>query len=169
MGAVGAIWGVAGFGLFLVWVLVRLTPLAVEATAYNWTWLQWSVLIVNTGLMAYLEGYRGFQKGFSPMVVARAIYLKDHPRLLHVLLAPIFCMGYFHATKRRKTRTTSLTVMIIIFIIIVRLLPQPWRGIIDVGVLVGLSWGLVSLVYFSVKAISARTIEVSAEVSESGA
>ena len=42
MGAIGAIWGIFGFALLLVWVLIRLTPLAVEATEYEWTMLQWS-------------------------------------------------------------------------------------------------------------------------------
>ena len=71
MGAVGAIWGIFGFALLLVWVLIRLTPLAIEATEYEWTMLQWLVLIVNTGLMAYLEGYRGFQLPLG------ALYDKD--------------------------------------------------------------------------------------------
>jgi hypothetical protein len=38
--------------------------------------------------------------------------------------------------------------MIISFVILVPMLPQPWRGIIDVGVVVGLVMGILSICYF---------------------
>jgi len=38
--------------------------------------------------------------------------------------------------------------MIIGFVIIVKSLPQPWRGILDAGVVVGLTMGCFSILYF---------------------
>jgi len=38
--------------------------------------------------------------------------------------------------------------MIICFIMVARMLPQPWRGILDAGVVVGLSIGISSILYF---------------------
>jgi hypothetical protein len=35
-------------------------------------------------------------------------------------------------------------------------LPQPWRGIVDLGVVIGLAWGLVALGVFTVQAFSGR-------------
>ena len=70
----------------------------------------------------------------------------------HILLAPLFCMGFIHATRTRKVIAFSLTLMIICFIILVRLLPQPWRGIVDAGVVVGLAIGILSLLYFMIVA-----------------
>jgi len=57
-------------------------------------------------------------------------------------------MGYFHATKRTKIVAYSLTIGITLLVILVRLIPQPWRGIIDAGVVVGLTWGVLSLIIF---------------------
>ena len=41
-----------------------------------------------------------------------------------------------------------VTSAIIILVLLVRLLPQPWRGIIDAGVVLGLLLGIASIVYF---------------------
>ena len=41
-----------------------------------------------------------------------------------------------------------LTVMIIVLVMIVSKFSQPWRGIVDAGVVIGLLWGLASLVIY---------------------
>ena len=167
IGLLGALWGLAGFSLLLGYTIVRLAPIAIDSFSYEFHWYHWVVLAVNTLLMAYLEGYRGFQKGFSPRVAARAKHMNNYPKLLHILLGPLYCMGYFHTSKRRKIGVYSLTVGIVILIFLVRLLEQPWRGIIDVGVVVGLSWGLVSLLIYSVQAFTSKDFNHSPEVPES--
>lgn len=151
-GTFGAMWGVVGVLLLLGSAVCRLAPLAVDAFAHELAWYHWSGLVLFVLFMAYAEGYVGFQQRFSPRVAARARYLKANPRTIAVLLAPFFCMGYFHATRRRQITSLSLTFGIIILIILVRFLPQPWRGIVDAGVVVGLAWGLLSLLIFSVQA-----------------
>jgi hypothetical protein len=156
MGILGAIWGLIGVLLLLGSAVYRLTPLAIDAFSYAFTWYHWLSLFLILLFMAYAEGYRGFQKGFSPRVAARALYLKNHPRLLHSLLGPFFCMGFFHASRRRKITSFSVTSGIIVLIILVRFLAQPWRGIIDAGVVVGLAWGLVSLIIFSLQAFTSK-------------
>jgi hypothetical protein len=148
MGTLGAIWGLTGVLLLLGSAVYRLTPVAIEAFSYDFLWYHWLALFLNLFFMSFAEGYRGFQKGFSPRVASRALYLKNHPRLLHALLGPIFCMGFFHASKKRRITSISVTFGIIILIILVRFLSQPWRGIVDAGVVVGIGWGFVSLVVF---------------------
>ena len=123
----------------------------------------WTALVVSLLFMGYAEGYRGFQCRFSPRAAARARYLKQHPTPLRILLAPLFCMGFFHATRKRKIVAYSLTTMIILLIIFVRRLPQPWRGIVDAGVLLGLGWGVISLWYFSLRAFFGKNFSVSPE------
>lgn len=150
----GALWGIAGFSFLLGYTIMRLAPIALDAFSYPFRWYHWLALILNTLLMAYSEGYRGFQQGFSPRVAARAKHLYHYPNSLHACLAPLFCMGYFYTTRRRQVATLSLTIGIIVLILLIRLLGQPWRGIIDVGVIVGLSWGLVSFMIFTVKAFT---------------
>ncbi len=156
----------AGVLILLSSAVFRLAPLAVSAFLYHLYWYHWVSLALIILFMSYAEGYRGFQQRFSPRVAARARYLKEHPKVLHVLLAPFFCMGYFHATKRRRIISISLTVGIIVLVLLVRLLPQPWRGIIDAGVVLGLIWGIISLLIFCVNAFASRHFNYSPEVPE---
>ena len=153
LGTLGAIWGMAGVLALLVSACYRLWPKAVDAFSHPFAWYHWAALTAIVIGMAYAEGYKGFQKAFSPRTAARARYLRQYPRIGHIILAPFFCMGYFHATRRRKITSISLTLGIIALIILVYLVPQPWRGIIDFGVVVGLAWGIVSLLAFGFQAL----------------
>lgn len=110
--------------------------------------IHWLALAFSVIYMAYAEGYKGFHLGFAPRVVVRARYLADNPRPLHVLLAPLFCMGYIYATRKRQILSIALTAMIVCFVLIARSMPQPWRGIVDAGVVVGLTLGVASIAYF---------------------
>jgi hypothetical protein len=38
----------------------------------------------------------------------------------------------------------ALTAGVVAIVLVYRALPQPWRGILDAGVVVGLLWGLVA-------------------------
>ncbi len=166
MGMIGSLWGLAGVTLLLGSAVYRLTPLAVQALTYDMLWYHWVFLAFILFFMSYAEGYRAFQQGFSPRVAARARYLRTHRNTLHLILAPLFCMGYFHAPKRRRVTSISVTVGIIVLVVLVRLLPQPWRGIVDAGVVVGLVWGLVSLLIFAVQAFRAQEFPYAPEVPE---
>ncbi|GBD98224.1 hypothetical protein BMS3Abin07_00232 [bacterium BMS3Abin07] len=169
IGAIGVVWGVAGILLLLGSAVYRLSARAAAAMSYDFTWYHWVALGLILVFMIYGEGYRGFQQRFSPRAAARAKYLKDHPSLLRSLLAPLFCMGYFHATRRRKIVSISLTTGIIILILLVHLIHQPWRGIIDVGVVAGLIWGIVSFLIFSIMAFVSKGFKYSPEVPEEAA
>ena len=160
----GAVWGIGGVLLLIGSAVYRLTPLAVEGFSHSFSWYHWVSLFLIVLFMAYAEGYRGFQKAFSPRVAARARYLGDHPRILHSIFALLVCMGFFHASRKRKITSFSVTSGIISLILLVRLLPQPWRGIVDTGVVVGLAWGFVSLVIFGFSAFTSRKFSYSPEV-----
>lgn len=152
-GTIGAVWGLAGILALLFSAVLRLWPLAVEAFSHPLAWYHRVALLFIALGMAYFEGYKGFQMAFSPRTAARARHLLQNPVPLHILLAPFFCMGYFHATRRRRITSISLTLGIVLLVVLVRFLSQPWRGIIDFGVVVGLAWGIVSLLAFSVQAL----------------
>jgi hypothetical protein len=166
-GIVGALWGLAGVSMLLGSAVYRLAPIALEGLRLELQWQHWLFLLFVLGFMAYAEGYRAFQQGFSPRVAARARYLADRPNLVHTIFAPLFCMAYFHAPRRRMITSLSVTAGIIVLIILVRLLSQPWRGIVDAGVVVGLAWGLVALLIFTVKAFTTDQFNYSPEVPES--
>ena len=133
--------------------LVRLTPIAIEALRSDLTPLHWGIVIAWVAINAHAEGYRGFHRRFSPRAVARAQWLADNPRPWHVVFAPLFCMSLFHASRRGLIVARVLLVGIVGLVTIVRMLPQPWRGIVDAGVVVGLGLGLLSLLYFYVRCL----------------
>ena len=163
MGIGGAIWGITGLSLLFGSALFRLYPYAEELWGMSFTWYHWAALVVSILFMGYAEGYKGFHLKFSPRAAARALYLKNNPSLVRVLLAPFFCVGFFHATRKRKIVAYSLTTMIVLLVIFVRQLPQPWRGIVDAGVLLGLGWGLISVWLFTLRAFFGKAYSVSPE------
>ncbi len=166
VGLAGAVWGIAGIMILLGSAVYRLSYLGIEGLSYDFRWYHWLSLIVMVVFMAYAEGYRGFQKGFSPRAAARAKYLRDRPDLYRSFMAPFFCMGYFHATRKRKIVSISLTIGILLLVLHVHYIAQPWRGIIDVGVVTGLAWGMISLAIFSIQAFSSKDFRYSPEVPE---
>lgn len=111
--------------------------------------LHWLSLVVVVLYMAYAEGYKGFHLAFAPRVVARASYLGENPNPVHLLFAPLFCMCFFHTTRKRQLISIGLTGMILCFVAIARQLPSPWREILDAGVVVGLGLGITSILYFT--------------------
>ncbi len=111
------------------------------------------MLILNTLAMAYYEGYKGFQRGYSPRVAARALYLKKHGSVVDCVLAPLFCMAFYAAPRRRVIATWILTIFITLMIILFQYLPQPLRGVLDAGVVVGLTWGLIATIWFGLQAL----------------
>ncbi len=148
MRALGYIWGIGGIVLLLSFAIVRLGGVALELDPGALQPQHWAVMLAWLIYMIWAEGYKGFHKAFAPRVVVRANYLADNPRISHLVLAPLFCMGYIHATARRRLLSVGLTTMIISFVLLVRLLPQPWRGIVDVGVVAGLVVGVLSIFYY---------------------
>lgn len=150
MKAIGFTWGIGGVLLLLCFAVYRLTPMALALEHIQLSLQHWCALVFSIVYMAYAEGYKGFHMGFAPRVVSRANYLRNNPKISHILLAPLFCMGYIYATRKRKFLSIGLTLMIVCFILIAGLLPQPWRGILDAGVVVGLIIGIASILYFLV-------------------
>ena len=152
MKSVAFFWGIGGVLLLLLFAVYRLAPMALELTERELTTGQWLALGFSVIYMAYAEGYKGFHRAFAPRVVVRALYLRSHPEPLHVIFAPLFCMGYIHATRRRQLVQIGVTLAIICFIFLARTLSQPWKGILDAGVVVGLSLGILSIGYFLILA-----------------
>ena len=160
-----ALWGVVGFLVILGQAIHRLLGLALEPIVrgqlHSW---QWGLYGLSIALLGYSEGYRAFQLKAAPRIVVRAMHLARHPRPLHVVLAPFFSTGLFHATRRRLITSWSLYAGLILLILAVRQLDQPWRGIVDAGVVVGLTWGAVSIIIYYVRALAGHPPRVSPEL-----
>jgi len=111
----------------------------------------------------YGEGYRAFQLRFSPRVVLRAHELARDPSPLKVLLAPFYCMNLVYAPKVRLIISWLAVGLIFCAVYAVRQLDQPWRGIVDMGVVVALAWGIIAMVYFHLRALRTGQMPVVAE------
>lgn len=150
LGKVVATWGIAQIALLLGSAVYRLTPLAIEPWRDGTLTSPQKLLFVGWIIAnGYMEGYRGFQRRFCPRVVGRARELATAPTLVRTVLALPFCMSLFDAPRRQMIVQWIFLVALATLIAFVKTLPQPWRGIIDGGVVVGLVWGLVmTLVYF---------------------
>tara|TARA_R110002094_G_scaffold61829_3_gene72361 strand:+ start:555 stop:1061 length:507 start_codon:yes stop_codon:yes gene_type:complete len=154
MGVIAACWGFLGIFTLFSFAIVRLSRIGIDSWSVPFGWHHWLALTIWILFMAYNEGYKGFQRGFSPRVAARTAYLYRNPSLLRLLFAPLFCMGYFDITRKRQILTFALTLMIIVLVQAVSLLEQPWRGIVDLGVVIGLAWGLITLSLFTFQALT---------------
>lgn len=152
-----ATWGVLGFSALLVKALYQLTPLALQPIReHTLSALQIALYVSWVAFMAYSEGYKGFQRQMAPRVAARSMYLARDPRPLWVALAPLFCMGLFHATRRRLIVSWTIFIGVVALVVAVRFLPQPWRGMVDGGVVVGLAWGLIATLWHFIRVLSGQ-------------
>lgn len=101
----------------------------------------------------YTEGYKAFQLKFSPLVVERSFSLSKNPSFFSVLFAGPYSMGLFGASRKRMILSWSLTFGVFSLVKLVKLLPYPYRSIVDAGVVAGLSYGTLSICALTVKAL----------------
>ena len=164
LGYIAVIWGIGGICLLLGSAIYRLSIIGFQTFDYSLDWYHWLALAVSIAFMGFAEGYRGFQKAWSPRVAARIHYLSQNASPLRILLAPLFCMGFFDIARKRMIVTYCLTFGIIGMVLLVHQLDQPWRGIVDLGVVTGLAWGLTSLLLFTCKAFFSNSFDHSPEM-----
>lgn len=151
---VAAGWGVIGVISILANAIKRLLPIAIEPfIKRDLTPLQLAICCAWTSYMVYVEGYKAFQLKFSPLAVSRAFTLTENPSMIKYLLAGPYCMGLFAATKKRMITSWSITGSVFVIAVLVKKLPYPWRSIVDMGVVGGLSYGTLSIVWQFMRAL----------------
>jgi hypothetical protein len=164
-----AAWGVFGVVGLFGQALWRLTPIALEPIERGMSVNEWSVFAAWVLFSAYFEGYRAFQRRFCPRVVVRAFHLGRTRRPLHVALAPAYCMALFSASRRAMSLAWATVIMVMCFIVALRSVPQPWRGIVDGGVVVALAWGVAAMLYYFVRAGAGAPMPAFVDPGEGGA
>lgn len=151
--AVG-IWAVAQVLSILANAIKRLYPIALQPFLQkDLLPYQWALYVAWSLYMAYAEGYKAFQLKFSPMVVQRAFSICDNPNIFNCVLAGPYSMGLFGASRKRMIVSWCITAGVFSLVKIVKMLPYPYRSIVDAGVVVGLSYGTLSIVILAVKAL----------------
>ena len=161
-------WAILGVSFILGQAIWKLAPLAIEPfVRQDLSLLQWIFLTGWILFMGYTEGYRGFQKAFCPRVVSRAFTLTPSSPKHHILLAPLYSMGYFYATRKRKIVSWCITLAIVGIVLVVKLLEYPYRHIIDGGVVIGLSYGLGVLLVLFTRTLLGKPIAANPDLPES--
>ena len=120
--------------------------------------IHWISLLLICIFFAYYEGYKGFQLAWSPMLVKRTYHFASMSKpaitltnsffidsSISLILGPMLAGGFICGTKRRYILSWGITAFIMIFVVIMRVLPNDstWKCFIDIGVVIGLTWGLV--------------------------
>jgi hypothetical protein len=162
-----ATWGVLGVSALLGSAIARLWPLVREAVD---GWRSdvgfWVAVAVSLAFFGYAEGYRAFQRQLAPRVVARALTLLERCTVPRVLFAPFFCMGYFAATRRRLITSWAVSLGIVGLVFAMKWVPQPWRGVVDLGVVFALGWGVLAVLGHFVAALRGQGPRVSTDLAE---
>ena len=140
-------WGVGGFSVLIAMGLVRLSGQFLHATELPWSSMQVAMALLFVVFMAWTEGYRGFQLSYAPKFAHRAETLRSQATVLQAILAPLYCMGLAWAPARTLIANWALLILILMLVLAFGVVPQPWRGILDGGVVVGLTWGLFATWY----------------------
>ncbi len=157
-------WGLLGVLLLLGDALFRLFPMAKQMLSSELSLFQQVLLLGVVGFFALIEGHKGFGQSLAPRLAARLQILRDEPTKKRVWLAPLFLMALVDATPKRLAVNWILTFGIVFFIIVVRLLPAPYRGIVDAGVVVGLTWGTLAILYFAWRVFSGKRVHTDPEL-----
>jgi len=166
MAIFGSVWGSFGVVYILAKAIMRVVPIALEPwqrqSSLVFTPIQWSLYALSCVVFAYAEGYKGFHLKFSPLVVKRSFTLTlgtpqgNNP--LNYVLAPLFSMGLFGATKKRMIVSWSVSIGVAVIVALVKQLTPVPRCILDAGVVVGLSIGSCSILYYYFRSMFTGTL-----------
>jgi hypothetical protein len=139
-------WGAIGVGLTFVDAVLRLGWHAVRTLRAGLDAMQWCAFVFLAAAFVYGEGHRALQRRFVPAVMARALELSRARSRIHRWLAPFYVAGLVGAPGSVLVRAWASVFLIVLAVLIVRALPEPWRGMTDGAVALALAWGLAALV-----------------------
>jgi hypothetical protein len=137
-------WALGGLSLTFLQAITRLGARGVHTIANGLTAFEWAVLVLLTLVFVYGEGFRGIQQHFAPRVVQRLHELFAR-RARWQLLGPLYLLSLVGAAPRTMLRAWIGVAAIVVAVLIIRALPEPWRGIIDFAVVAALTWGLIAI------------------------
>ena len=138
-------WALLGACALLGSAAVRLGFRGFEAVRTGLTPIESVVLVILVAVFAIGEGWGALQRRWVPDVVRRARRLDRRAPTHHRALAPLFGMGLIGGTRDARRRARRGVYAVLIAIMAVRMLPEPWRGMVDLSVAGALAWGTLAL------------------------
>lgn len=138
-----AVWGLTGVAAILGWAAFRLGRRGVDVVLAGLSPLEWVALLALVAVFVYGEGVRALQRGWLPRVADRAARLARDGSWALRAVAPLHAFGLVGTPRRVAARAWLGVAAVVVAVLVVRALPEPWRGIVDLAVALALAWGAV--------------------------
>ncbi|MCA9494623.1 MAG: hypothetical protein KC621_32065 [Myxococcales bacterium] len=143
-------WSVGGVVLLCASAAFRLGLRGIDGWAHatdpqryaGLAWIAW---------MLVSAAWPGFHRQFAPRVAIRSAKLADEPLGPVALLGPLVAIGFVRATGKRRAIAVGLVTGIVAMSIGATFLPEPWRGLLDLGVAIAVASGVGSLLWFGAR------------------
>lgn len=140
-------WSVLAIGLAFAEAIARLGARALATVREELTPAEWVAFAGSVLVFTWFEGFRALHRRFVPAVVDRAFEVAADSRgVLGWAAAPLRTLSLLDANRRDMVRAWVSVGLITLAVLLVRVLPSPWRGIVDAGVSSALLLGLCSMV-----------------------
>ena len=108
--------------------------------------LEWIGFALLLGAFVYGEGVRALARRWVPHMLERARELGPGSAIVNRILAPLYAMSLIGAPRRTLARAWLGVGLIVLAVLVVRSMPEPWRGIVDAAVAAALLVGLWAIV-----------------------
>lgn len=138
-------WAVIGVSALFATASYRLGERGVAVIRDGLGGWEWMALAGLTLVFVYGEGFLALDRKWVPGLMRRARELEDERSLVLRLLAPLYGLSLIGAPPAKLLPSWLGTLAIVGAILVIRVLPDPWRGIIDFAVAAALAWGLVAI------------------------
>ena len=143
-------WAVAGVCALFAEAIVQLGRRGIATLRAGLEPEEWLALVLLSAAFLYGEGVGALERRWVPGLVARARELSAGSARWQRALAPLYAMSLVGAERKSSGRAWLGVGLIILAVLLVRALPEPWRGIVDFAVALALLWGLGAIVRQSI-------------------
>lgn len=145
-GTAAALWALSGVSILFLFAVYRLGSRGLATLEAGLAPVEWLALVLLVIAFVWGEGRGALQLRWVPRMVRRAGALREEGCVRHRLLAPLYGMSLIAAPAMSLLKAWGGTAAIVTAVILVRSLPEPWRGITDLAVASALLWGLGAIV-----------------------
>lgn len=140
-----AAWALLGVTLLFGSAVYRLGRRGVATLAEGLDAFHLVALLVLVAFFVYGEGIRAIQRRYAPYLLGRVRQVALEGAGWHRLLAPLYSMSLVGAAPANLARAWGGVTAVVAAILVLRVTPDPWRGIVDTAVSLALAWGLGSI------------------------
>lgn len=138
-------WAVMGVSALFATATYRLGTRGVAVIRDGLGGWEWMALAALTLVFVYGEGFLALDKKWVPGLMRRARELREERSLVLRVLAPLYGLSLIGAPPAKLLPSWLGSLAIIGAVLAIRILPDPWRGIVDFAVASALAWGLVAI------------------------